>query len=189
MIMIAWDVDDVLNNLTEAWLAANHPAANYTALVTNPPLEPLGLERAAYLASLDHFRETCFESLRPNAEVLAWFREHGHRARHIALSAVPRRFAPVSAEWTLAHFGDWIRTYSFIPSPRPEDAFADYDTDKVAFLARTGLADALVDDSEKNVQGARFIGFTDLLFPQPWNSARATPVHTLLQRLTELVSE
>lgn len=189
MVTITWDVDDVLNNLTEAWLAANHPAAAYSALTTNPPLEPLGLERYAYLASLDHFRATRFASLRPNAEVLAWFREHGHRARHVALSAVPRRFAPVSAEWTLAHFGDWIRTYSFIPSPRPDDAFPAYDTAKGAFLARTGLADALVDDSEANIREARGLGLAALVFPQPWNSARATSVHVFLERLTQLVDE
>ena len=189
MITIAWDVDDVLNNLTEAWLAANHPAAAYPALATNPPLEPLGLERGAYLASLDHFRATRFASLRPHGEVLAWFREHGHRARHVALSAVPRRFAPVSAEWTLQHFGDWIRTYAFIPSPRPDDAFPAYDTAKGAYLARTGLADALVDDSEKNVLDARRLGLAAFPFPQPWNSARATLVHALLERLTQLVCE
>jgi len=189
MITIAWDVDDVLNNLTEAWLAASHPDADYRALTANPPLEPLGLERDAYLASLDHFRATRFASLRPHAEVLAWFREHGHRARHVALSAVPRRFAPVSAEWTLAHFGDWIRTYSFIPSPRPDDAFPAYDTAKGAFLARTGLADALVDDSEANIREARSLGLAALIFPQPWNSARATPVRDLLDRLTQFISD
>jgi hypothetical protein len=188
MITIAWDVDDVLNNLTEAWLTENHPEAAYEALVTNPPLEPLRLERGDYLASLDRFRATRFDALLPNAEVLAWFREHGHRARHVALSAVPRRFAPVSAEWTLTHFGDWIRTFSFIPSPRPDDAFPPYDPEKGAFLARTDFADALVDDNEKNILDARRLGLADLLFPQPWNSARDTPARDLLNSLTLLVS-
>lgn len=188
MITIAWDVDDVLNNLTEAWLTDNYPEAAYRALVTNPPLEPLRLERVDYLSSLDRFRATRFAALRPNDEVLAWFREHGHRARHVALSAVPRRFAPVSAEWTLAHFGDWIRTFAFIPSPRPDDAFPLYDPEKGTFLARTDFTDALVDDNEKNVQDAHRLGLKGLLFPQPWNSARDTSAKALLQRLTQLVN-
>ncbi len=188
MITIAWDVDDVLNNLTEAWLAANHPTAAYWALTSNPPLEPLGIGRDAYFASLDRFRAERLKSLLPNAEVLAWFREHGRRARHVALSAVPRRFASLSAEWTLAHFGDWIRTYTFIPSPRSDDAFPEYDTSKAVYLARTKLADVLIDDSESHVEDARRLGRREAFpFPQPWNSAHAVPVRSLLQRLTQLV--
>jgi hypothetical protein len=122
MITIAWDIDDVLNNLTEEWLATQPAPPPFLSLTCNPPAELLGLSRAQYLESLDHFRATRYAGMRPNTRILEWFKLHGHLARHVALSAVPRTFAPVSASWVLNYFGDWIRSFSFVPSPRPTDS-------------------------------------------------------------------
>ncbi len=57
MRTIVWDVDDVLNNLTEHWLAgwqAGHAgfALDYREITRNPPHELFGLTFEAYLESL-----------------------------------------------------------------------------------------------------------------------------------------
>jgi hypothetical protein len=188
MITIAWDVDDVLNNLTEAWLSTQPDPPAYRSLTHNPPADLLGLSLDDYRASLDRVRATRFAELAPNPDVLAWFRQHGHLARHVALSAVPRAFASVSAAWTLTHFGDWIRSFTFIPSARTHDTHPAYDTTKGQFLARCGGIHVLVEDSEANANAARQLGLAVCLFPQPWNSAKDASVHDLLSRLTQLVS-
>jgi hypothetical protein len=188
MITIAWDIDDVLNNLTEEWLATQPSPPNFHALTCNPPAELLGLSRGQYLESLDRFRATRYAYLRPNPLILEWFNQHGHLARHVALSAVPRLFAPVSASWTLTYFGDWIRTFSFVPSPRPDDSHPIYDSNKAEFLAHTGKIDVLVEDTEANTLSARQLGLIACLYPQPWNSAKDSSVQELLSHLTDLVS-
>jgi len=189
MITIAWDIDDVLNNLTEEWLATQPAPPPFHSLTCNPPAELLGLSRGQYLESLDHFRATRYAGMRPNAEILEWFKLHGHLARHVALSAVPRTYAPVSASWGLTYFGDWIRSFSFVPSPRPTDHHPVYDKSKGEFLAHTGKIDVLVEDTEANIFAARQLGLTTCLYPQPWNSAKDASVHELLSHLTDLVSK
>lgn len=188
MITIAWDVDDVLNNLTEAWLADTGPAApSYHLLTANPPHACLGLSLDAFRVSLDAFRTRSFVTLHPKPEVLAWFRQHGALAHHLALTAVPRRLASVSSAWTFSHFGDWIRSYAFVPSPRPSDTHPSFDLSKGDFLSRQGNINMLIEDNETNVIAARKLGIQAFLFPQPWNSARDQPVDEFLANLTEAV--
>jgi hypothetical protein len=189
MITIAWDIDDVLNNLTEEWLAIQPTPPPFSSLTSNPPAELLGLSREQYLKSLDHFRATRYDTLRPNTLILEWFSLHGHLARHVALSAVPRTFAPVSAAWVLTHFGDWIRSFSFVPSPRPTDSHPVYDNSKGEFLSHTDKIDVLVEDTEANALAARQLGLTACLYPQPWNSAKDSSVQDLLSHLTDLISK
>jgi hypothetical protein len=188
MITIAWDIDDVLNNLTEAWLATQPYPPSYRSLIRNPPADLVGLSLDQYLASLDIFRATRYAELQPNAAVLEWFRQNGDRAHHVALSAVPRAFAPVSASWTFTHFGNWIRSFTFVPSPRTHDNHPPYDTTKGQFLARCGGIDVIVEDSEANAVSAQQLGLTACLYPQPWNPAKDASVQDLLSRLTDLVS-
>jgi hypothetical protein len=152
------------------------------------PAELLGLSREQYLNSLDHFRATRYAQLQPNRILLEWFQQHGHLARHVALSAVPRTFAPVSASWVLTFFGDWIRSFSFVPSPRPTDSHPVYDTSKGQFLAQSDTIDVIVEDTEANALAAQQLGVTAYLYPQPWNSAKSVSVTELLSRLTHLVS-
>ena len=100
MRTIAWDVDDVLNDLMRAWLeTAWKPQdpecrVSYDQLIANPPHLVLGITLADYLGSLDAFRlSDRFAKLVPRPEVLAWFRQHGHGFHHLALTAVPLRCA------------------------------------------------------------------------------------------------
>src|SRR4051794_17187355 len=103
MLTLAWDVDDVLNNLMqvwleEAWLPA-HPQckATYRDLTSNPPHREIGASLNDYLASLDRFRSSRYlADLAPSAEAAEWFERNGDRYRHIALTAVPVEFAPIS---------------------------------------------------------------------------------------------
>ena len=181
MLTIAWDVDDVLNDLmrswfSEAWLPA-HPACalRYEELRANPPAALLGVSGEEYLDSLDRFREARYAELAPLPEAEAWFERNGDRYRHIALTGVPLAAAPLSAAWVMRHFGRWMRSFHFVPSPRAGQAIPAYDASKRDFLRWWGKADALVDDSPANVDAAREAGVRALLMPRPWNGAGGTP--------------
>jgi hypothetical protein len=175
MKTIVWDVDDVLNDLmgawfSEAWLPA-HPdcPVRYEQLSENPPHHSLGVPLGEYLDSLDNFRAAHGAELIPNPEVLAWFRLHGHRFRHMALTAVPYRIADIWAAWVIKHFGHWIRSFNYVPSPRSDDAFPSYDANKRGFLIWWSRADIIVDDNTAHIAAAKELGITPLTFPRPWN--------------------
>ena len=61
MLTLAWDVDDVLNNLMQVWLEEAwlpvHPecSVTYRELTANPPHREIGASLDEYLASLDDF--------------------------------------------------------------------------------------------------------------------------------------
>jgi hypothetical protein len=189
MRTIAWDVDDVLNELMRVWLETwwrpAHPECpvGFDELTENPPHRLLGISHTDYLASLDSFRlSEPFARLVPRPEVLAWFERHGASYRHLALTAVPLRCAPASAAWVLQHFGRWLRSFHVIPSPRSAEAIPAYDRSKEDFLRRTGSIDLLIDDNPAHILGAERAGVQGLLFPAPWNKSRET-----LSRLLELL--
>jgi hypothetical protein len=186
MTTIVWDVDDVLNDLTRQWLLVTGPAAHadvaYADLTANPPHECLGLPLAGYLASLDEFRATSYHALEPNADIQAWFRAHGHRFHHVALTAVPTAFAHTSAEWVFRHFGAWMQTFAFAPSPR-EGANAPLLATKADYLRWLGRGDMYIDDREENVRDAEACGLRGVLRPQPWNSARGQAMSRALETL------
>ncbi|HUB33111.1 MAG TPA: hypothetical protein VMA31_08780 [Bryobacteraceae bacterium] len=176
MITIAWDVDDVLNDLTSVWLQKHwrpaHPACRtaYRDLRANPPHALIGAGLDEYLESLDEFRRNRYLSdLQPLPEALAFFERNGDRYRHIALTAVPLRYAPVSAGWVLRYFGRWIRSFNFVPSRRPDESLPEYDASKQEFLSWWGKASVLVDDHAGNVESARKAGVQAVLMPRPWN--------------------
>ncbi len=90
MITIAWDVDDVLNDLTGVWLQKQwrpaHPfcRTTYRDLRCNPPLSVIGAGLEEYLESLDEFRRNRYlPDLQPLPEALSWFERNGERYRHI----------------------------------------------------------------------------------------------------------
>jgi hypothetical protein len=192
VLTIAWDVDDVLNDLTRLWLTEawcpTHPSAPaYEALTQNPPDAVLGVSLASYLASLDKFRHTpAYVDQAPVSLVHEWFRDHGEAFRHLALTAVPLHAAGQSAAWVIQHFGRWIRSFNFVPSPRVGDPPPPPERDKAAWLAWSGVAHVLVDDSDANVGAARELGMTALLFPRPWNADSGRPVSDLLAELESL---
>lgn len=192
--VVVWDVDDVLNELMrewfEGWWRPAHPECvrQYSEITANPPHAVLGIREAAYLESLDAFREARFAHLIPRAEVLAWFEGYGDRAHHVALSAPPEAFASHSASWVMKHFGRWIRTYAFVPAKRGRPEVADPRIAKKAYLEWLGHGDVFVDDREGNVADVRSLGLRGIVMPQPWNAAPHRTFESALQELTALVA-
>ena len=176
MLTIAWDVDDVLNNLLTDWLAAwcavrgDSARVAYADLTENPPDRLLGISREEYLASLDAFRNSdVARHLQPVPEVLDWFERKGDRYRHLALTARPLETVPAAAEWVMRHFGTWIRTFHYVPADRPGRALPRYDVTKAEFLGWLGKADVLVDDTPANLESCPALGIAAVLVPRPWN--------------------
>jgi hypothetical protein len=193
VLTIAWDIDDVLNNLMESWFhqcwRELHPECqlDYRDLVTNPPHQLLGVSLDEYLTTLDRFRLNGeFERLTPRSELLAWFDQWGSQYRHIALTATPIAAAPKSAAWVTQHFGRWIRCFNFVPSYREGESIPVYDRDKGDFLAWWGKADILIDDSPSNIVAAKAVGVKAILMPQPWNRSQLSTAETL-ELLTNLL--
>lgn len=176
---IAWDVDDVLNDLMRAWFERSflprHPGCprTYDELTENPPHRRLDVALEDYLSSLDEFRLANAAELAPEPEVLRWFEAHGDEFRHVALTATPLHTAPISAAWVMRHFGRWIRTFAVVPSPRPFDKGKRWDATKGDWLAWFGKVDLLIDDSPANVRAADEAGVRAVLWPRPWNERRA----------------
>jgi hypothetical protein len=191
LISIAWDIDDVLNDFMRNWLdyikASGECSGSfkYNDLTTNPPHGIFDGELDRYLASLDAFREKSLPGLAPQKKMLEWFEKNGHEYRHIALTAIPRRFAPESASWLMKHFGKWIRSYNFVPSFRANDIIPSYDDDKKGFLTWIGKVDLLIEDNEKNILDAYSLGIKTCMFPRPWNSAKAKGVDQFFIELDE----
>ena len=186
--ILVWDVDDVLNDLTLEWLRAERPGDSglYESL-RDPRLHlGLGIDEQDYLASLDNFRlNGGFEAMEPRPDVLSWFREHGDRARHVALTSTPLRTAPVSATWVMRHFGRWIRTFHVVPSTRPDDDAPALDPDKEHALRFLALGSVMIDDRPENLDGARRAGLEAIRFPRPWNGG-GNP-RTALAQLTDMI--
>jgi hypothetical protein len=192
MKTIVWDVDDVLNDLMRSWFEdwvsskGTHCLLTYEQLICNPPHELLGISSSEYLASLDDFRLSGKAAkLQPVAEVFEWFCRHGHRFHNVALTATPLYASPVSAEWVMRNFGQWIRSFNVIPSPRLGIEATQYHITKADFLDWWGKGDILLDDSEENVAGALISGIHAVLIPRPWNHSAQTMTEALTE-LTEL---
>jgi hypothetical protein len=175
MKMIAWDVDDVLNDLMGEWLekgwAAERPdlPLRLDQIIENPPQRLLGIPAAEYLQSLDRFRLGAGDSLMPVPEVLSWFGEYGERFHHVAISAVPRRAAHVSASWVVRHFGRWMPVFCFVPSPRPGEPAPNFARSKVEVM-RWARADVLVDDNPTTIGELEAAGLEGILWPRTWNA-------------------
>ena len=186
MKTIVWDVDDVLNNLMQAWLdSAWRPSHSgcvlpYEGCTENPPHQLLGISFEQYLHSLDAFRlSEEGRNLPPDENALAWFARYGDQFRHVALTATPLATAPCSAAWVVRHFGKWIRSFHFVPSTRPGQALPVYDHTKAEFLVWFGRADLLVDDNPTNILEADKCGVRTLLLPRPWNRGRGSVAEAL----------
>lgn len=189
MITIAWDIDDVLNELMREWFswwkgAHADCGFSYEEISCNPPHELLGVSLNEYLESLDQFRIEKYSSLLPNEDVLGWFKKTGINAHHIVLSAVPADCAHISAQWVMKHFGHWIRGFHYIPSGRNEKEAAIYDKTKADFLKRTGFVDIFIDDSEKNIVQASEVGMKTYLVNKSWN-AGGEPLSGILEKVTK----
>jgi hypothetical protein len=185
MLTFVWDIDDVLNGLmhswfTSVWLPAHHECKlTYFDLVENPPHRILGIPKKDYLSSLDVFRESAgARVMQPNPAILEWFRLHGARHRHMALTARPLANAPHAAEWLFRHFGNYVRSFAVVPTRLP-NGVPRYDSAKSDFLEWFDKADCLIDDNAENIAAARRLGICGVLYPQPWNASPATAEETL----------
>lgn len=190
MKTIIWDVDDVLNDLMYSWFKEYQrvydPNSNlsYDDLIQNPPHEILGITLNEYKLSLDNYRNSeKGRNLKPNEQIINWLRKNGPKFRHIAITARPKQTIPFLAEWIFLHFGDWIRTLSFIPSYREDEKLPVYDKTKTDFIIWLGKVDYFIDDSEENIKAAEKIGITSFLFPQPWNDGKLT-VKKILKKIS-----
>ena len=172
--IIVWDVDDVLNHLTEDWLAwykKEHQACTVKLrdLYENPPHQILSISKDEYLTSLDEFRVNFFCNLTPSREILNLFEKYGDRFRHYALSAVPYNFANISSEWTFKHFGKWIRGFHFVPSFRKNAQIPHYHKSKLDVIVEIKDVFLFIDDNEGNVNNVMDYGINSVLYPAPWN--------------------
>lgn len=185
--LVVWDVDDVLNHLMPEWFMAfkieHHIESVYEDLIQNPPHDILDISKKEYLQSLDTFRSEKYIELAPNIEVLNWFEKHGHAFRHAVLTAVPVKYASLSAAWVMKNFGKWIRSYHFVPSRREDDNMPEYDTSKKECLSRLGKVEVFIDDNQDNIQDASELGIKTSLFPAPWNHNRNKSIQTAIKEI------
>lgn len=185
ILTIAWDIDDVLNELMKEWFnewRQQYPECkvDYKDITKNPPHELLGISKEEYLASLDKFRLNKYSELKPIPEILNWFKNHGDKYRHIALTSTPLKTASISAEWVIRNYGIWIRTFHFIPSRREGVIIPEYDKTKGEYLFNN-KADAIIEDSEENIQSAEKAGVKGIIFSRPWNGGKDTIIEMLLK--------
>lgn len=192
MITIAWDIDDVLNDLMrcwfeEKWLPSHRECKKgYEDLKENPPHGILGISLDDYLKSLDEYRlSERYIKMKPIQGVMEWFLRYGKRFRHIALTAVPLRASSISAQWVINNFGMWIRTFHFVPSKRQHEDIPEYEKDKGDFLKWLGKVDVLIDDNIKNINSAERVGIKGILMPRPWNNQNYT-ITDILNTLGQL---
>jgi len=177
MKTIIWDVDDVLNDFMFDWFEKQwlivHPECKlkYEDLLENPPHKILGSSLNEYRNSLDDFRRQYGPTFNPVPEVLEWFQANGSNYRHMALTAVPISLSNISAEWVFRHFGNWIRSFNIVPSPRKSDPDFCYDSSKKEFLQWLQKGDILVDDNLINIEGGRILGLKVVVVPRPWNNS------------------
>ncbi len=190
MITIAWDVDDVLNDLMRLWFVREWLPYNRDSsltcedIVENPPHQLLGLSEVEYLSSLDNFRlSKVAQQMQPVPEVFSWFKEYGGRFRHIALTARSLQTVPTASSWVFQYFGCWIRSFHFIPAKRKGQSIPEYDQTKGDFLRWFGKVDILIDDSDLNINLAKAEGIKGILMPRPWNGERKVPICEILKEL------
>lgn len=190
MLTIAWDVDDVLNNLMQAWLEDYCEQKNiefaYENLTTNPPHELLGITLGEYLTSLDEFRKSKKALyMEPNLEILNWMEKNEGKYKHVALSATSCETAKYGAFWVMKNFSKWINSYNIVPSYRAGENFLRQNETKKDFLQWTNFVDILIEDSEKNFTEASSIGIKSFLVAKPWNNGVRT-IKEILEEIDKL---
>lgn len=193
MLTIAWDVDDVLNNLMEEWLKdysiKNEKQIPYSSIKENPPSEILGISLNEYFKSLDKFRlSEASLNMAPNSEILNWFEQNGGYFKNIALSATTQFTSQNGAFWVMKHFSKWISSYNIVPSYRDGENYTRQFETKKDFLNWIKVVNILVDDNEKNIQQAEELGIKGFLVSRPWNTGGLT-ITEILAELNKLRGE
>lgn len=195
MNTIAWDVDDVLNDLMRCWfeqhwlLTHSDCTLRYEDITENPPHRILGINLKEYLDSLDAFRlSKKAEQMQPVPEVISWFSKYGEYCRHIALTAQPLNTVFSASAWVFRYFGTWIRGFHFIPAYREGQHIPEYDRGKGEYFLRLGELAVLVDDNPVNIDKAEKLGIKGVLIPRPWNKGDFT-IGKVLNSLVEIQSD
>ncbi len=188
MITIAWDVDDVLNDLMYCWLINKWLPEHldckvcFDQITENPPEDIINCTNEEYLLSLDSFRlSRAYSEMKPNQEILAWFEKFGVKARHIALTSVPIKTAHISAAWVMQNFGKWIRSFNFVPSSRIGEQIPEYEHTKADYLKWVNKIDVLVEDNVQNVCEAGKLGVKGILVKKPWNKGKLSTKDVLIE--------
>lgn len=175
MKTICWDCDDVLNHLMEEWLTdykiSTGIIIDYSNIIENPPYNILDISKKDYLNSLDKFRQTKFDALMPNICIYDWFKKNGYKYNHIVLTSTPLHCAYISVEWIIYHFGEWIRSFNFIPSYRKGDKENNYFKTKQEFILNN-YVDIFIDDNPKNHEGLEELDIKCFMPKQPWNEGQ-----------------
>jgi len=195
MVIVAWDVDDVLSELVREWIRFKQPAVKYEDIVCELPDLRWGYAgtQAEFLAELDDVKQNHHHEFRPCAAVLDWFRTTGHLAEHVAITSAPRFLMPVMSEWVFRMYGEWIYTVHCMPSKRPnvEDHPYFIGNSKGRFLRDHYFNQRpvlLIDDLSHNIQSAHDHGIPCVTFPQPWNGSKES-VGAALERVTHWVTQ
>lgn len=193
MLTLAWDVDDVLNDLMRSWFEKKwlidnpRSTVKYEDLIENPPGKIIGVAREEYIQSLDAFRlSQDYIEMEPNKDVLVWFEKYGEKARHIVLTSVPAIRADISAKWVLKNFSKWIRSFNYVPSIRDDIKVPEYDKSKVDFLTWFGKVDVFIEDNEANIREAAEQGINGLLVAKPWNNSNVS-LPEVLKKITIMI--
>ena len=170
-MIVAWDVDDVLNNFTSDWLMwSDTRLPRFEGRFGDPGkwLAQGGISRHEYLRSIDQFRAEMYSQLEPNKETLDWFCSDSSKATHIALTKTPLLFSPIVSNWVMLHFGTWMRGVLVTPSPRASDPPGTSYPTKGAVLSLFHAPVVLVDDSWENLENLP-LAVRPIIFPRPWN--------------------
>lgn len=195
MITIIWDIDDTLNDFQYRWFINykfnNNLCCidNYEKLKENPCWGLLGISTDRYHNSIDRYRRDNYTLIQPNKEILEWFECYGYKAEHIALTAAPLEHTDITAYWLFKHFGQWIRTFHFIPSERRSSYYPIYDKNKVEYIINKFNKKKIlfVDDNEINISEAEKLGITSYCVKQPWN--KGEDIEFILEKLTKKINE
>jgi len=186
-----WDVDDVLNDLMKQWLRTAwkplHPecSLDYGEITANPPHELLGVNKQEYLDSLDTFRREKFQDLKPIPEMVAWFQRYGTLAEHLVVTSTPLFLADRAAEWVFKHFGEWVRSFNVVPSPRGEK-HPRTRPNKAEYLQVFSRVDIVVEDNPETIRQMSTIGLAIVTIPRPWNKSKDT-LKDAIEKITRLI--
>ena len=190
MLTIAWDVDDVLNNLTEQWLCNYCKTKNikikYENIIENPPHNILNITFDEYIDSLDSFRlsDKALNML-PNSKILNWFEQYGYLFNNIVITSTSAKTSQNSAFWVMKHFYKWIHSFNVVPSYRIDDNVVRINKTKKDFLKKFGNVDIFIDDNEENIEGAKELNIKTFLVSKPWNK-NGLEIENILMKLTEI---
>jgi len=190
MLTIAWDVDDVLNDLTKQWLYYYCKKQNikmeYKDIVSNPPHNILNMTFDEYINSLDSFRlsDKALNML-PNSKILNWFEQYGYLFNNIVITSTSAKTSQNSAFWVMKHFYKWIHSFNIVPSYRIDDNVVRTDKTKKDFLERIGNVDIFIDDNKKNIDDAKELKIKTFLVAKPWNK-NGLKIEDILMELTKI---